>query len=71
MRITLDYRNPSPSHCRVGVFVNGACAGEICLRQEEIVTFQTVIQHGLSMPEDVFRGTGNPNPPDGLEVTWP
>ena len=66
MRITLDYRHPSPSHCYIGVFVNGACAGELCLRQEEILTFQMVISHGLSLPDDVFKSSGNPDPPGGL-----
>ena len=63
MRITLDYRRPSPSHCYVGFFVNGALAGELCLRQEEILGLEMVIQHGLLLPEDSFLSTGNPDPP--------
>ena len=60
MRITLDYRNPTRSHCQVAVFVNGALAGVLCLRQEEIGTFQNIISTGLFMPEDLFLATGNP-----------
>lgn len=58
MKIILDYRNPTPSHCDVAIFVNGALAGTICLRQEEIDVFQDVICRGLHMPGDKFLSTG-------------
>lgn len=61
MKITFDYRRPTPAHCAIGVFVNGACAGELTLRQDEIGPFQMIVQHGMTMPGDEFRGTGNPN----------
>lgn len=32
MQITLDYRNPTPSHHDVAVFVNGGCVGILTLR---------------------------------------
>ncbi len=63
MRITLDYRNPTPSHCEVALFVNGALAGVLTLRQEELDVFQDVIVRGLHMPGDWFEAYGNPNPP--------
>lgn len=62
MRITLDFRNPSPSHCDVAVFVNHAFAGVLTLRQDELIAFQQVIVSGLSVPGDEFLGTGNPDP---------
>ncbi len=61
MRITLDYRHSSPSHCEVAVFVNGAFTGLLMLRQEELVAFQSIIVGGLG-PGDSFLGTGDPGP---------
>ena len=70
MKITLDYRNPSPSHCDVAVFVNGALTGVLTLRQEELITFQHIILHGLDKHRDEFLGTGDPGPfPAGTGVT--
>lgn len=63
MKITLDYRNPTPTHCAVAVFINGALTGTLVLRQEELLPFQMVLSNGLSMPQDEFVSTGNPNPP--------
>lgn len=60
MKISLDYRNPTPSHCDVAIFVNGALAGTIRLRQEELDVFQSVISHGLHMLNDQFVATGSP-----------
>lgn len=62
MNITLDYRNPTTSHCDVAVFVNGALAGVLRLRQVELVDFQLILQQGLSAKYDVFLSTGNPTP---------
>ena len=67
MKITLDFRNPTPSHCEVAVFVNGAYSGTLTLRQEEVGSFQQVVANGLSLDTDEFLSTGNPNPP-GVEV---
>jgi hypothetical protein len=60
MRITLDYRNPTPAHCDVAVFINGALTGFLKLRQEEIDSFQHIIRQGMTLPDDVFLATGNP-----------
>jgi hypothetical protein len=65
MRITLEYRNPTPSHCTVVVFVNGAQAGTLRLRQDEIVGFQQIVEHGCAKGIDHFLGRGNPNPAEG------
>lgn len=62
MDVLLHYRNPSPGHCEVVIFVNGAQAGVIKLRQEEITGFQQIMQHGCFQNIDTFRATGNPNP---------
>ena len=61
MKITLDFRNPTASHCDVVVFVNGAWAGILTLRQDEVGSFHQVISNGLSLPSDEFWSTGNPN----------
>lgn len=63
MKITLEYRDPTPSHCDVAIFVNGALAGVIKLRQSELDVFQDVIKQGLHMPNDEFNSRGDPNPP--------
>lgn len=61
MNITLEYRNPTPSHCDVAVFVNGAYTGLLKLRQDELDLFQHVIQHGLDEKRgDRFLGRGDP-----------
>jgi hypothetical protein len=60
VKITLDYRNPTPSHCEVAVFVNGALSGVLTLRQEEIDVFQDVVVQGLKFKGDEFLATGNP-----------
>lgn len=69
MKIILDFRNPTPSHCDVAVFINGALAGVLTLRQDEVGSFHQIIEHGLSLlPTDAFLSTGNPNPPNHEEV---
>ena len=62
MKITLDYRNPTPAHCDVAVFVNDALSGVLKLRQEEIDVFQHIVLHGMDDRRDQFVGTGNPGP---------
>lgn len=62
MKITVDYRNPTPSHCDAAIFINGALAGVLKLRQEELDVFQHIILHGLDSKRDEFLGTGNPGP---------
>ena len=64
MKITLDFRDPTSSHCDVAVFVNGALTGVLRMRQDEIGSFHQVIEHGMSLlSTDEFLSTGNPNPP--------
>jgi hypothetical protein len=62
MKITLDYRDPTPSHCYVAIFVNGAFTGQICLRQEEIDSFQHIVMRGMTLKGDVFLALGDPGP---------
>lgn len=63
MKITLEYRDPTPSHCDVAVFINGALAGVLKLRQEEVGSLDMIIAHGCVRGIDVFLSRGNPNPP--------
>jgi hypothetical protein len=60
VKITIDYRNPTPVHCDVAIFVNGALAGTITLRQEELFHFQHILLNGMSHKYDQFFATGNP-----------
>jgi len=63
MNITLDYRNPTPAHCDVAVFLDHALVGVLTLRQEDLATFQHIILHGMRENRDTFLGTGDPEPP--------
>ena len=62
MKITLEYRNPTPVHCDVVVFINGTNTGTLRLRQEEIVSFQTIVDYGCCRGIDTFLSRGNSNP---------
>jgi hypothetical protein len=62
MKLTLDYRNPTPGHCDVAVFINGALTGVLKLRQEEILSFQHIVMYGINKELDEFRGTGKSLP---------
>ena len=66
MKISLDYRNASPMHCDIAVFINGAQAGVIRLRQDEIVSFQQIIAKGCVPSLDTFRCTGKSLPPEDM-----
>lgn len=70
MKITLDFRNPTPSHCDVAVFVNGALTGVLTLRQDELITFQHIVMHGLDWQRDEFLGTGDPGTLDFLRMPF-
>lgn len=63
MKITLDFRNPTPSHCDVAVFINGTYSGTLIMRQDEIGSFHQIIDYGLSLATDEFLSTGNPDAP--------
>jgi hypothetical protein len=62
MNITLEYRNATPSHCDIAVFINGALSGTLCVRQDEILPFQMIICNGMIDGMDSFLGRGNPDP---------
>lgn len=61
MKITLEYRNPSPTHCDVVFWVNGDNAGALTLRQEELIPFQHILATGTDNPFDTFLTRGNPD----------
>lgn len=62
MKISLDYRHPTPSHCDVAVYVNGALAGVLTLRQQELDVFQHILLYGIDRRRDSFLATGDPGP---------
>lgn len=71
MRITLEYRNPTPSHCDIAVFVNGALSGVLTLRQDEVGSLSQIITHGCAKGIDSFLSRGKsvwkePDPLDRL-----
>ena len=69
MKITLDYRNPTPSHCDVAVFINGALTGVLKLRQDELDVFQFIVTNGMDDKRDQCLGTGDPGPwPTGQQM---
>jgi hypothetical protein len=63
MKITLDYRHPTPSHCDIAVFVNGALTGQLRLRQEEVNAFARIVLDGCLRNLDLFTEKGDPTPP--------
>ena len=65
MKITLDYRNPTQSHCDVAVFVNGALAGQLTLRQTEVGGFDQIIHHGAAKCLDTIVSRGPTLPSSG------
>lgn len=64
MKITLEYRSPTPSHCDVVVFVNGAFSGALRMRQEELDGFEQIILRGVQLPTDELRIVGDSDPPE-------
>ena len=61
MKIYIEYRHPTPIHCNVVVFINGANCGQLVLRQEEIVGFQQILSTGCAKGIDTFISGGHPN----------
>lgn len=61
MKITIEYRNPTPTHCTVAIWVNGGFAGELTLRQEELGGFQYILADGCVDGYDEFLAKGDPN----------
>ena len=68
MRVHLDYRHPTPAHCQVAVFIDGALAGTLCLRQDEVAGFTQIVAGGCVSGIDIFQGTGNPDWKEALHV---
>lgn len=66
MRIALDLRHPTPSHCDVAVFVNGALAGVLTLRQAEIVEFRALVVAGAVNLGARIELTGSGEPPQRI-----
>jgi len=62
MNIVLEYRNPNSEHCTVVVFLNGANAGSLCLRQEEVGSFQQILSGGCVDGIDTFLSRGHSLP---------
>ena len=62
MKIELHYYDPTPEACKVAVAIDSEPVGTLTLRQRDILTFQMVLHHGLSLPSDSFRATGYPGP---------
>ena len=59
MRILIEYRHPTPAHCDVAVFVNGANAGTLRLRQDELASFESILRRGCETPGDDFVARGD------------
>ena len=57
MRVHLR-ANSTDSHTRFTVFVNGANAGELCMREDEAVAFYMIVWNGM-LPVDEFVGSGS------------
>jgi hypothetical protein len=58
VKINFEYRNPTPTHCDVAIFVNGAFTGTLTLRQEEIVIFSMILHAGCVKEFDSFLSSG-------------
>lgn len=54
MKIHISYRNPTPSHCEAVLFINGANAGTLTLRQDELIDFQHIIFFGASRGDELI-----------------
>ena len=61
MDIVLRYQDPTPAHCDVAVFINGALTGVLKLRQEELSHFQHIVAYGIQSNRDSFVAKGNPD----------
>lgn len=58
MRIHLRGDSANGVHTWFSVFVNGALAGQLVMRDEEASTFYQIVQHGCADGLDTFEGTG-------------
>lgn len=65
IKLMVEYRNPTPAHCDLAVWVNGGFAGMLRLRQEEISTFQDLLINGMDAvagDEVLFKGSADYKP---------
>lgn len=53
MDVTLEFRDWTPTHCDVAVFVNHALSGTLRLRQEELAGFTCIFARGHD-PDGAF-----------------
>jgi hypothetical protein len=53
MRLTVKEKHRSPGHTYLTIFVNGGCAGDICLRNEEVDEFIS-----RTNPDEFYRIEG-------------
>jgi hypothetical protein len=67
MKITLEYRNPTPSHVDIAVFINGRNCGTLRVGQDDVIGLQQIISHGCAKGIDEFLGRGRSLPPDSPE----
>ena len=58
MNIVLEYRSPNTEYCTVAVFLNGVNTGSLCLRQEEVGSFQQILFGGCVNGIDTFLSKG-------------
>lgn len=59
MNIILEFRNPTPSHCEVAIFLNGAHVGVLRMRQDEVGDFHQIVAHGCARGIDQFMSKGS------------
>ncbi len=59
--LAIEFRDPTPSHCDVAVWINGAMAGTLRVRQEEVMTLQDLFLRGIQKRAgDTFVSRGSP-----------
>ena len=66
MKIHLHYRDPTRTHCCVGISIDGVLTGTLCLRQEELIPFQMLFINGMHPKLDEVTSTGDPSPPHSV-----
>ena len=59
MKITLRADEANGAHTRFTVFVNGANAGQLCMREDEATSFYQIVSMGCCADVDEFLGKGH------------
>lgn len=67
MNIVLRADDANGVHTRFTVFVNGANSGQLCMGEDEAITFYMILQHGCNAKLDEFLGKGIWSAPDYKE----